>query len=139
MKLSPAAEFAVRGAVVLAKRHGQGPINLDTICKERDLPKQYLAKLFASLARAGLLTPVRGKHGGYLLARDPAEITILEIIEIIEGPIMLNYCQHVPPKCDDFDCAIRDVWRELQSTVRSKLDSVTLQDCLDCYTAPKKR
>lgn len=131
MNLTPAAEFAVRGICVLAEQNGNGPVNLATICKKRDLSKQYLAKIFGTLARAGLVTPVRGKHGGYLLARRPDEITVLQVIEAVEGPLALNFCQYSPPRCDQTDCALRPVWTELQDVVSTRLASVTLQSLLD--------
>ncbi len=126
MKLSVAAELAVRGAMVLADHYGEGPITLETICSERDLPKQYLVKIFGSLAKAGLLIPVRGKRGGYLLTREPKRITLLELVEAVEGPIILNFCQNDPPKCKEFGCPMRDIWTELQQILRDKLGSVTL-------------
>ena len=135
MKLTPAAEFAVRGLVVLAQEQGQDPLALKTICERRDLPKEYLAKIFGSLARANIVTPVRGKHGGYVLARERDQITMLEIIEAVEGPVCLNFCQQNPPKCKEFDCPMRPVWTELQETMCDKLSSVTLADCL----VPRRR
>ena len=134
MKLSPAAELGVRGVLVLGEKYGNGPVTLDTICAHRDLPKQYLVKIFASLARAGLVTPVRGKGGGYMLARDPEKITLLEVIEAVEGPIRLNYCQHNPSQCDELSCPIRPLWKELQETVRDKLGKMRVSDCLNGHT-----
>jgi Rrf2 family protein len=130
MRLSPAAELAVRGVLVLAEHHGEGPVALKTICSARDLPKQYLVKLFALLAKADIVTPVRGKGGGFVMARDPRSITLLEVIEAVEGPIALNFCQHVPPKCDAVGCSIRKVWGELQDTFKRKLNAITIRECL---------
>ena len=130
MKLTPAAEFAVRGAIVLAEQYGQGPVTLDTICAVRSLSKQYLTKIFASLARANLVVPIRGKHGGFTLSREPAQITLLEVIEAVEGPIVMNFCQHVPSQCERVDCTIRPVWADVQTLVRNKLSAVTLKDCI---------
>jgi len=132
MKLSLAAELAVRGAIVLAIRYGDGPITLAEVCAPRDLPRQYLAKIFSALVRAGLVRPQRGKKGGYQLARGPEAITVLEIIEAVEGPIMLNFCQRKPPECDQEGCPVRPVWAELQKTIRDRLGSVTLADCVRC-------
>jgi len=106
-------------------------MNLAAICEKRNLSKQYLAKIFGSLARAGLVTPVRGKHGGYVLARAPSEISILEVIEAVEGPIALNFCQSEPPKCEEVACPLRPVWTELQEIVSSRLADVTLQMLID--------
>jgi len=99
---------------------------MDEICKEADLPKQYLVKIFAMLARADLVRPMRGKHGGYLLARSPDDICLLEVIEAVEGPLALNFCQHDPPQCDDEACPARETWAELQQTFKEKLAQVKI-------------
>jgi Rrf2 family protein len=126
MKLSPAAEIAVRGAAILAMHYGEGPVTLDTICAQRDLPKQYLVKIFSSLAKAGLVRPVRGKKGGYLLTREPERITLLNVVEAVEGPLAMNYCQHNPPECELGECPVRKTWSEIQHFVSEKLDAMTL-------------
>lgn len=131
MKLSPAAEFAVRGALVLAENYGKGPTTLDSICEARGLSKQYLVKIFSALTRAGLVTPIRGKKGGYLLARDPSEINLLDLVEAVEGPIAVNFCQHIPPQCDQSDCGLRSMWTEIQDFIRGKLGGMTLDQCLE--------
>ena len=117
--------------MVLAEHYGNGPTTLDAICEERDLSKQYLVKIFSSLAHAGLVTPVRGKRGGYLLARDPAEINLLELIEAVEGPIAVNFCQHIPPRCDRSQCALRSMWSDIQGFICDKLGKTTLGQCLE--------
>jgi len=128
MKVSAATELAIRGLTELAMHFGEGPITLDTICAGRDLPKQYLTKIFSSLTRAGLIRPVRGKHGGYMLARDPKQVSLLEVVEAVQGPLWINLCTHEPPQCDQEDCPLRSVWCELQQHIREKLSSVTLAD-----------
>jgi Rrf2 family cysteine metabolism transcriptional repressor len=131
MKLSPAAEFAIRGALVLAEHYGDGPTTLDAICEERGLSKQYLVKIFSMLTRAGLVTPVRGKKGGYLLARDPGDVNLLELVEAVEGPMAVNFCQHVPPQCDKSECGLRTMWSEIQGFICDKLGNTTLGQCLE--------
>jgi len=130
MRLSAAAELAVRGIVVLTHHYGEGPITLDTVCNEADLPKQYLTKIFGALAKVNLITPIRGKRGGYMLSRNPEAVTLLDIIEAVEGPIVLNFCQHVPPQCENLDCRIRPVWTELQEIMRTKLSAITMADAI---------
>lgn len=130
MKISPAAELAVRGVLVLAEQYGRGPVTLATVCEGRELPKQYLTKIFASLAKADIVTPIRGKRGGYVLSRDPGEITLLNVLEAVEGPLALNYCQHSPAKCDNVECQVRPVWADLQRIFRDRLAAVKLSDCL---------
>ena len=132
LALSQAAELAIRGIQVLAQRYGGKPTPLDAICKARDLPKQYLIKLFAMLSRAGLIVPVRGKGGGYKLAREPKDISLLEVIEAIEGPIAVNLCQETPIRCDFDACPVRPVWGDIQGYIQNKLSSVTLVDAREC-------
>ncbi len=130
MKLSPAGRLAIRGILVLVEDYPQAPITLSTISKRRNLPKQYLAKIFGTLVRVGLITAIRGKHGGYRLARAPRDISVLEVIEAIEGPLALNLCQNNPPQCEEVNCPLRPVWTEMQNFIRDKLGSITLQDYL---------
>ena len=124
------AELAMRAMMILARRHGEGPIRLHDICAERSMSRDYLAKILGNLARVDLVTPVRGKHGGYKLARRPEQITVLEVIEAIEGPLALNLCQHDPPRCEEYDCKLRPVWRELQEAVTERFGRLTLAACV---------
>lgn len=128
MKLTPAAELAVRGILVLAQEHGQGPTTLAEVCRRRDLPREYLTKIFASLSRSGLITPIRGKGGGYVLARPPESISLLEVIEAVEGPIALNFCQQDPPQCEQDHCPVRPIWTDIQEYIRTRLGAQTLGD-----------
>jgi len=139
MKLSMAAELGVRGILVLVEEYGGTPVTLEKVCTRRGLPKQYLVKIFSLLTKADLITPVRGKKGGYLLSRDPASISVLEVIEAVEGPIALNLCQHDVPKCEEIDCPLRPVWTKLQKYVRRELGAVSLADCLRCDALSKKK
>lgn len=129
MRLSPAAELAIRGLLTLTECCADGPVTLETICRKRKLPKQYLTKIFGTLGRAGLVRPVRGKKGGYKLGRPPEKITILDVIQAVEGPIVLNYCQYTPSQCDQSGCPLNAVWAELQQIMRQKLGAMTLAAC----------
>jgi len=128
MKLSMAAEFAIRGILHLARCYGQPPVPLEEICRRRDLAKDYLTKIFGQLARAGLVTAVRGKGGGYSLAKPPERITLLEVVEAVEGPLAVNLCQFDPPRCRESHCRVRLVWTDIQKKVRSTLASKTLAE-----------
>lgn len=66
---------------------GQGPVPIGELARRRGIPVQFLEQLFATLRRAGILTSQRGVKGGYSFARDPSEITVLEIVELLEGPL----------------------------------------------------
>ncbi len=64
-------------------------------------------------------------------ARPPSEISVLNVIEAVEGPIALNFCQSDPPKCDEVMCPLRPVWTELQEIIATRLADVTLQVLID--------
>jgi len=130
MKLSMAAEFAIRGILALAEYYGQGPVPLARICRRRKLPKQYCTKIFGMLVRANLIDAVRGKGGGYALARPPGEISLLSVIEAIEGPLAVNLCQSDPPKCNEPDCPVYPVWKRVQEQVSTTLAGKSLGELI---------
>jgi Rrf2 family protein len=92
MMFSTKAEYGVRVMVELARRAGEGPVPLAEIAAEDGLPLAYLEHLVARLRKAGLLDSRRGAHGGYLLARAPAEITMAEVVQALEGSIAPIEC-----------------------------------------------
>ncbi|HUU22562.1 MAG TPA: Rrf2 family transcriptional regulator [Phycisphaerae bacterium] len=128
MKLSTAAALGIQGVLVLAERHGSGTVTLEEICRARALPRDYMARIFSLLSRAGLVAAVRGKHGGYRLGRDPGAISLLEVIEAVEGPLAMNLCQHSPPRCEEVGCPVRPVWSDIQRRVSSVLAGKTIRD-----------
>jgi Rrf2 family protein len=133
-----AAELGVRGILVLAEHNGQGPLALEEMCRQRDLPRQYMVKIFGQLARANLIRAVRGKGGGYVLARPPADITLLAVIEAVEGPLAVNLCQQTPAACpNSLACPVQPVWHDLQEKIRQALSSHTLNEFVGCAEAKK--
>ena len=116
----------------MAQRHNQGPVTLGMICEDdKRLSREYLARVFGMMARAGIVRPIRGKNGGYVLTREPKNISLLEVIEAVEGPQALNICQNNPPLCENVDkCKVQKVWKELQAVFSRKLSGVKLSDCI---------
>mgnify|MGYP003822987623 CR=1 FL=1 len=86
--------------VELAIRHGDAPARLKDIAQCQDIPLAYLRELMTSLAAAGLVRPIRGPRGGYLLTRPPSEISVLDVVEPLEGPPALVDCTDDPALCD---------------------------------------
>ncbi|MBT3279795.1 MAG: Rrf2 family transcriptional regulator [Phycisphaerales bacterium] len=131
MTLSPAAELAMRASITLAIEYGNGPVRLCDICAVRDMQRDYTAKVLGYLSRARLVIPIRGKNGGYRLARDPKDITLLDVIEAVEGPFSLNLCQKENPECDQAQkCPVGAVWSEIQDFAVAKLRGKTLGECV---------
>ncbi len=131
MKLSTRGKYGLYAMVYLAQKAGDGPQSLKAIA-ELGLPDQYLEQLLGSLRRAGLVNTVRGAQGGYQLARPTDQITILHIIEAMEGPLNLSECtcgeEVACPRSEG--CPSRGVWEYLTSSINGLLDSITLSDML---------
>ena len=86
LSITTKSPYAVRALAELA-RSGAGPVPIGELAKRRDIPVQFLEQLFATLRRAGVLKSQRGVKGGYSFARDPSRITVLEIVELLDGPL----------------------------------------------------
>jgi DNA-binding IscR family transcriptional regulator len=87
ISITSKSPYAVTALVELARSGGAGPVPIGEIARRRDVPVQFLEQLFATLRRAGLLRSQRGVKGGYSFAREPSEITVLEVVELLDGPI----------------------------------------------------
>ena len=129
MRLSPAAELAIRGVLVLAACQADGPVTLETICRRRKLPKQYLTKIFGALGRAGLVTPIRGKRGGYLLSRRPEKITLGQITQFVEAVSDEQKRSSITSgglRRGDF--SLNWAWDSIDRDISEILDNITLRD-----------
>jgi Rrf2 family cysteine metabolism transcriptional repressor len=87
LSITTKSPYAVRALAELARGGAAGPVPIAELARRRDIPVQFLEQLFASLRRAGVLRSQRGVKGGYSFARDPSEVTVLEVVEILEGPL----------------------------------------------------
>lgn len=92
------------------------------ISKQRDIPKSFLSKILQKLARAGIVESTRGIRGGFRLTRHPSEITLLEVVEAVEGNVAMNICAVDRRKCRlSGTCSVHPVWVELRKIVEDKL------------------
>ncbi|HSD76519.1 MAG TPA: Rrf2 family transcriptional regulator [Solirubrobacteraceae bacterium] len=87
ISITSKSPYAVRALVELGRTGGRAPVPIGELARRRDIPVQFLEQLFAVLRRAGILRSQRGVKGGYAFARDPAQITVLEIVELLDGPL----------------------------------------------------
>lgn len=108
--------YAVRALSELARRGDAGPVPIGDLARARDIPVQFLEGLFASLRRAGILQSQRGVKGGYSFARPPGEITVLEVVELLEGELGAEAASAGP------------VWTEAADAVRGVLAGTTIAD-----------
>ncbi len=87
ISITSKSPYAVNALAELGRSGGPGPVPIGELAKRREMPVQFLEQLFATLRRAGIVSSQRGVKGGYRFARDPAEVSVLEIVELLDGPI----------------------------------------------------
>ncbi|MDD5712339.1 MAG: Rrf2 family transcriptional regulator [Smithellaceae bacterium] len=127
MKLSTRARYGVRLMLVLAKNYGQGNVFLKDIAKDEEISEKYLSLIIIPLKGVGLVNSVRGAYGGYTLARKPADITLKEILDVLEGDCLVD-CLKDPKVCPRVaTCASHDIWALLGGKISETLSGITLE------------
>lgn len=129
MELTRKGEYAIRGVIYLA-RQAPGKICLiSEIAEATEAPQTFLAKIFQSFAKIGIVNSYRGTGGGFTLGRPAGSITLREVVEAVEGPILPNRCLIGKGACNkDVQCNVHPVWRRVQGQVVEILDSVTIDE-----------
>ena len=129
MKLSTRVRYGVRLMVELGLRRGDDPVLLKDISRNQEISEKYLGQIIIPLKAAGLVRTYRGAHGGYRLGRPAADITLKDIVGILDGDMRLLDCVREPDSCARVSrCVARTVWEELGKRISSFLESVTLKD-----------
>jgi len=134
MQITHQADYALRAILYLSRlNEKQGEmVATSKIAKEQEIPTSFLAKIISQLSIAGLINTSRGAHGGVRLARDPKEISLLEVVEAIDGPITLNECVQNPSICSFGDnCPLHSVFCEAQAELVEKLRQSTFDKMLE--------
>ena len=132
MRLSTRGRYGARLMLELALQYPKGPVLLKDIAKRQEISEGYLEHLLPALKTAGLIRSTRGAHGGYTLAKAPAEITLQEIIQALEGSLSPVQCAETPDICPRVKfCVTRDIWKELGEKICQVLQSVTLKDMVE--------
>ena len=128
MQITRQADYAVRAIMYLAQIGPNEKAATSQIAEKQDIPLSFLAKIIAQLSVAGLLQTMRGARGGVTLARSPEEITLLEVVEAIDGPIQLNECVNGNYDCTLPSCLMRKVWHEAQGDLVKRLRNTTFAE-----------
>lgn len=135
MKLSTKGRYGVKAMVDLAIHYGGAPVSIKNISERQNISEYYLEQLFSPLRKANLIKSVRGAQGGYVLSKAPKDITIAEIMQVLEGPIEISNCLE-EKSCNNVDCcATRLLWAKIKNSIDSVTKSTTLQDILDDYNS----
>ncbi len=126
MQITRQADYALRAMYYLAKLDLNQRAATSHIAQEQRIPPSFLAKIISQLSIAGLIHTSRGARGGVSLARPPEDISILEVVEAIDGPIMLNECTASIEACPfGEECPIRPLWCETQNELVDRLKVTT--------------
>ncbi len=116
----------------LARRNPGQHAMIDEVSRQECIPRSFLAKIFQHLAKAGLVRSIRGSHGGFALLKSPADISVLEIIEAVEGKIVFQRCRMDKPDCEHAGgCALCGLFERAQDGIKEVLTQTTLRDLLD--------
>lgn len=128
MKLSVKSDYAARAVLGLARRYATGAaLRVEDLAAEQGVPGNYLVQILIELKGQGIAKSVRGKEGGYLLARPPAEISLGDVLRAVHGKVFDT------PALSDPDCPpeLRRAWQRIQQSVDSAADSTTFQELLE--------
>ena len=132
MKLSTRSRYGTRILVDLARHKDQGPVQIGEISKRQDISVKYLEQLIRPLKQANLVTSVRGPKGGHLLAENPENISLGQVVRLFEGQTDLVECVSFPDKCPmSDDCQVRLAWQDATEVLYDKLDATTISDLMN--------
>ena len=135
MRLTRAAEYAVRCIVYLAGNGHGKVVGRVKIAKAMDIPEQFLGKIAQQLARSGFIKIIQGSKGGYRLLLPPEKITLLDVVEAVTGEIFLNDCVMRPESCfRTSGCSIHRIWEKAREQLRNTLREATFAKMLEKET-----
>lgn len=128
MQITRQADYAVRAVLYLAEHGPATRVATAEVAEKQRIPLSFLAKIMAQLSAAGIVRSTRGAHGGVALGRPADEISLLDIVEAIDGPVLLNECVLDPTACPlGADCTVHRVWCQAQSELVDRLARVNFR------------
>lgn len=131
MKLSTKGRYGLKAMFELALHYGSGPVSLTMVSEKQRISVNYLEQLIAPLRKAGYVKSVRGAQGGYLLAKDPDEISVGDILKTLEGPLSPSECIENDSCSNSDQCVTKIVWEKIRDSINDVVDSITLKDMVD--------
>ncbi len=132
MKLSTRSRYGTRLMLDMAQHYHDGPIHLSDVAKRQDVSVKYLEQILIPLKKAGYIESLRGPKGGHILARPPEEITVKEIVAVLEETTSLVECCDDSAVCQRANiCPTRPLWKEASDAMFDKLQAITLADLVE--------
>lgn len=131
MRISTKGRYGLRTLMDVAMHQAKGPVTLNDIARRQEISVKYLWQVINPLKTSGLLSVTRGAKGGYVLARRPEDITMLEVVTDLEGPMSVVECIGKEDACSRINtCIARTVWMEVNRAVEKALGDITLAEVL---------
>jgi Rrf2 family protein len=133
VRVSSRSDYGLRALIELAGHYGQGPLQSSEIALRRHVPEQYLDQLLTILRKAGFIRSIRGPAGGHELVRNPEELTVLEVIQVLEGSLSPVSWLDEPAEVTDHphQCGQREIWERIREATTGILSSYTVADLLE--------
>lgn len=129
LQLTRRADYAIRAILCLATEGRGGPIPVATIARRMEVPRRFLPQIMQDLVQAGLVEGTPGRGGGYRLTRAPGEISLLEVIEAVEGDARRRTCVLTSTNCDAMrPCSVHDLFASAQDALLERLADATILD-----------
>jgi Rrf2 family transcriptional regulator, cysteine metabolism repressor len=135
VRLTARSEYGVLALIDLACRYGEGPVSARGVAERQAIPPKFLEQLLSALRKAGIVCAARGAHGGFELSRSPREITVLEVVEALEGPLAPTACDGGSQCGRSGACAAANVWGRATDALRDVFTGTTLADLASAQTA----
>ena len=137
MQITRQADYAVRAVIYLAQRGCSRPIATAEIGRQQHIPLTFLAKIMSQLSAAGIVHTLRGAHGGVSLGRPAAEISLLDVVETIDGPMLLHECVADLSLCPlGQDCAVHTIWCQAQADLVDRLSRTNMAQLVQTREQP---
>jgi Rrf2 family cysteine metabolism transcriptional repressor len=128
MRLTARSEYGLLALIDLGVRFGEGPVSARGVAERQCIPMKFLEQLLASMRKAGLVSASRGAHGGFTLARDPSRISVLEVVEALEGPLAPTSCDGGQLCGRSGACAAAGVWSRATEALRDVFMTTSVGD-----------
>lgn len=129
MKISTKGRYGLRVLLDIATHQDHGPVILRDIAKRQDISEKYLWQVINPMKGAGLVTAARGSKGGYTLAKGVEEITLLDVVTALEGPVCVVDCVGDPAACErSSSCVARDIWKRVEDSLRATMAKISLKE-----------
>jgi Rrf2 family protein len=140
--LSHKSKYALKAMVALSRDYGKGPILINEVAEREHIPRRFLELILLELRNQGVLRSKKGKGGGYMLSRPPSQISVGQVIRMLEGPIALLPCvsKTAYERCEDCDdeksCAVRLLTKDVREATAAIFDSTSFADLIERSRKP---